>query len=111
MGTRLQALEGKLSELSECGPSRQDFSALISELAMLNSNVRALTNAMVCNLKHHEEMKQWELKVDAEKTPATDTSIGKTIPIPPPPSTTEVEARSAFAITRECTPDDRAKTW
>lgn len=88
MHTRLRALEGKLSEW---GPSWQDFFALISELAMLNSNVRVLTDAMVSNLKNIEEMKQRKSKVDAEKTPTMDTSMGKTIQLPRPPSTNEPE--------------------
>ena len=88
MVTRFQALEGKISEW---GPSRQEFSALISELAMLNSNVRALTEAMVSNLKHFEETKERVSKVDTEKTPATGKSIGNTIHLPPPPSTCEHE--------------------
>ena len=88
MDTRHEILECKISEW---GPSRQDFSALISELAVLNFYVRALTDAMVSNLKHFERIKQWESKVDAEKTPAMDTSIGKTTHLPRPPSTNEPE--------------------
>ena len=85
---RLQALEGKISEW---GPSQQEFYAIISELAMLNSNVRALTEAMVSNLKHFKETKEKVSKVDIEKTPATEKSIGNTIYPPPPPSTCEPE--------------------
>lgn len=88
MATRLEALEYKISQW---GPSRQDFSALISELAMLNSNIRALMEAMAFNLKHFEEIKQWKSKVDVEKTRATGMNIGKTIHPPPPLSTSEPE--------------------
>ena len=44
----------------------------------------------VSNLKHFEETKQRESKVDTEKIPATGTSIMKTIQHSPP-STSEPE--------------------
>lgn len=88
MVTRLQALESKISEW---GPSRQEFSALISELAMLNSNVRALTEVMASNLKQFEGTKERVSNVDTEKTPATGKSIGNTIHPPPHPATCEPE--------------------
>lgn len=51
MVARLEALEAKISESS---PFRLEFDALISELASLNSNVRAFTEAMISSLKHFQ---------------------------------------------------------
>ena len=53
MATRLEALENKILEFIT---SRLDFSIFISKLAMLSSNVKALTNAMVSYLKHSQEI-------------------------------------------------------
>lgn len=86
MARRLEALDGKFLD---CGPSRLDFTALISELAMLNSNMRALTDALVSNLKHSQENMHQNSKVDAGKTPAANASPGNTVH--PPPSLSEPE--------------------
>lgn len=102
MEERLQALEGKVSEYghfrldlgaliselaslnSNVRALRLDLGAHISELAPLNSNVRALTEAMVSSLKHSQDKLQHVSKVDADETPAANTSIGKTTHRPPP---------------------------
>jgi hypothetical protein len=55
MVARLETLEAKISESS---PFRLEFDALISELASLNSNVRALTKAMVSSLKQFQDKLQ-----------------------------------------------------
>jgi hypothetical protein len=55
--------------------------ALVSELASLNSNVRALTEAIVSSLKQLENRLQ--RRMDAEETPAANTSIGKMTNLPP----------------------------
>jgi hypothetical protein len=86
MATRLEVLEGKMLE---CGSYQMNFGALISELAILNSNVRALTDAMHVILKYSQENMQHEPKVDADKALAMDKSIGKTDHPSPPPKLTE----------------------
>jgi hypothetical protein len=75
MAARLEALEAKISE---CAPFRLKFGALIFELASLNSNVRALTETMVSTLKQSQDKLQRVSKLDAEETPAANTSIGNT---------------------------------
>lgn len=82
MATRLQALEGKILE---CGFFRLDYAALISELATLNSNVKALTEAMLLNLKHCQESTKQKLKLNGDKATVPNTNSGKTLQ-PPPPS-------------------------
>jgi hypothetical protein len=86
MATRLEVLEGKMSE---CGSYQMKFGALISELAILNSNVRALTDVMHAILKYSQENMQHEPKVDADKVLAMDKSIDKTDHPSPPPKLTE----------------------
>lgn len=86
MAKRLEALEGKFLEY---GPSRLDFAALISKLAMLNFAVKALTDALVSNLKHFQENMQLESKLDVDKTLAANTSTRNTIH--PPRSLSEPE--------------------
>lgn len=88
MEERLQALEGKVSEY---GHFRLDLGALVSELASLNSNVRALTEAMVSSLKHSQDKLQRVSKLDADRAPAANTSIAKTTHPLPPPSLGEPE--------------------
>ena len=68
--TRLEAVEGKISR---CGPSREDFVQLISELAKLNSNVQALTEVMVSNLKQTQNTVQPDAKVDRDKFSEANT--------------------------------------
>jgi hypothetical protein len=88
MATRLEALEAKILE---CASFRLEFVALISESALLNSNVRVLTEAMISTLKQSQDKLQQVSKLDAEETLAANTSIGKTIHLPPPPPLSDPE--------------------
>lgn len=81
METRLQALEAKVSEF---GNFRMDLGALISELALLNSNVKALTESMASSLKHSQIILQHVSQMHADKTTAAYTSIGNTTLADPP---------------------------
>ena len=109
MEAHLQALEGKISEY---GHFWLDLGAIISELASLNSNVRALTKAIISNLKHFRDNLQRESKLDADKTHVANTRTENTThpPPPPPPPFNEPEgARNAFDITREYIPEIGAR--
>ena len=86
MQTRLGDLEGKIAE---CGHSRLEFGALISELAALNSSVKALTEAMLLNLKHSQA--QQKSKLDGDKASVANASIGKIVQPLAPPSLAEAE--------------------
>jgi hypothetical protein len=68
MVMRLEALEGKIPE---CESIRVDLGAFVSELAVQNSNFKALTEAMVTNLKQTQENTQYQSKVDGDKTLAS----------------------------------------
>ena len=106
MEARLQALEGKFSEY---GDLRLDLGAIISELASLNSNVRAMTETMVSSLKHSEDKFQWATKVHADRPPAPNTSIGKTFHPPLPPSPTEPEDALCTRFYTRVQADSRGK--
>ena len=75
MVSRLQALEGKIPE---CESFRIDLGALLSELAMLNSNVKALTEAMVSNFKQTQDNMRFQSKGEGDKTLASSTPDAKT---------------------------------
>jgi hypothetical protein len=75
MATRLEALEGKIPE---CESIRVDLGALVSELAALNSNFKALTEAMVTTLKRTQENTQYQSKADGDKTRASSTPNAQT---------------------------------
>jgi hypothetical protein len=75
--------------MSDSGSYRLEFGALITELATLNSNVQALTDAMHAILKYSQENRLHEAKVDADKAPAIDKSIGKTEDFIPPSKLTQ----------------------
>jgi hypothetical protein len=83
MEARLQALEGNVLEY---GNYRQDLGAIVSELASLNSNVRALSAAMVSSLTNFLEKLQHVSKLDADNAIAATPGIGKTTTPPPLPS-------------------------
>ena len=86
MHMRLGELEGKIAE---CRHSQLEFAALISELAALNSSVKALTEAMLLNIKHNQA--QQNSKLDGDKASTPDASIGKTVQPVVPPSLAETE--------------------
>ena len=75
MVTRLEAMEGKIPE---CESFRVDLGALLSELAVLNSNMKALTEAMISNLKQTEDVTRFQSKVDGDKTLASSTPDANT---------------------------------
>ena len=72
--TRLEALEENRIERESRGV---DFAALLQELSVLNSNVKALTEAMISNLKQAQDATQHQTKEDGEKTLASSTPDGK----------------------------------
>ena len=84
--TRLQALDGKRSECEH-----HHCADLISELAILNSNVKALTEAMVSIMKHCELNPLQSSKLDGVEATAADVNIGETVPSLLPPAVTEPE--------------------
>ena len=75
MVTRLEVLEGKIPE---CEIFWMDLGALLSELAVLNSNVKAVTEAMVSKLKQIQDKTLYQSKVDGDKTLASSTPDAKT---------------------------------
>lgn len=76
MARRLEPLEAKFLD---CGPSRLDCTAIVFKLAMLNSNMRALTDVLVSNLKHFQKSMNPDLKVDVGKTIAMNASLENTL--------------------------------
>ena len=72
--SRLEALEEKKLEKDSVGV---DFAALLAELSVLNSNVKALAEALVSNLKQPHGATQQQSKQDGEKTLASSTPDGK----------------------------------
>lgn len=69
-----------------------DCAGLIAELATLNSNVKALTEALMSHLTHCPYNLLQNSKLDGEKATASDMNIGKTgQPHPPPPPLTVTE--------------------
>ena len=75
VATRLEALEGNKLERDSFGV---DFPALLNELSVLNSNVKALTEAFISNLKQTQDAAQQQSKQDGEKTLASSTPDGTT---------------------------------
>ena len=55
-----------------------DLGVLLLELAMLNSNVKVLTEVMVFNLKQTQDKIQYQSKVDGDKTLTLSTPDAKT---------------------------------
>lgn len=104
--TRIEALEGMITG---CGPSREDFIALISELAMLNSNVKALTEMMVSNLKHTQNNVQPDSKADEDKFLEANTLNGTTRQIHPLGSHCEPEAAERTHCYKRVQPGSRIK--
>jgi hypothetical protein len=83
MELRLQALEGKFSEY---GNLRLDVGAIVSELASLNSSVRALSEALVSSFKTLIDKLHQVPKLHADNALAATPEIGKTTTPPPLPS-------------------------
>jgi len=81
--------------------------ALVSELASLNSNVRALTEAIVSSLKQLENRLQ--RRMDAEETPAANTSIGKMTNFSPPPPVSDPEGPDRTKFYTRANPASRGK--
>ena len=80
MVTRFEALEGKIPE---CESFRVDLGALLSELVVMNFNVKVLIEAMVSNLKQTQDNIQNQSKVDGDKTLASSTPDVKTLKTSP----------------------------
>lgn len=74
MVARLETLESKIPD---CESFRVDVGALVSELAVLNSNVKALTEALVSNLKQTQDNTQYQSKAVGQKTLASSTPNAK----------------------------------
>lgn len=72
--TRLQALEEKMPAQDM---ARADFASLLSQLAVLNSNVEALTAAMISHMRQTQDTTQLHSKVGCGKTLASSTPDGK----------------------------------
>ena len=73
--TRLEALEDNKLERDCMGV---DFPALVAELSVLNSSVKALTEAMMSIAKQTQDSTQQQSKQDGEKTLASSTPDGNT---------------------------------
>ena len=72
---RVEAVEGKIPD---CESLKGDLDALVSELVVLNSSVKALTEAMVSNLKQTHDNTQCQSKADGHKTLASSTPVAQT---------------------------------
>jgi hypothetical protein len=75
MEARLQALEGNVFEY---GNYRHDLESIVSELASLNSNVRALSAAMVSSLTNFMNKLEQVSKVDVHNAMVATPGIGRT---------------------------------
>lgn len=84
--TRLQALEGNKSE---CEHHRLDCAGLIIELATLNANIKALTEAMLSHFTICQHNPLQKSNLDADKAPAKELNIDKTVAPTLPPAVIE----------------------
>ena len=75
VATRLEALEENKLDKGSLGV---EFAALLQEMSVLNSNVKALTKALIINWKQTQDATQQKSKQDGEKTLASSTPNGKT---------------------------------